>query len=252
VTHSQLARGLRVLELLSSGPARSTEIADALGVHRSTAMRLLNELVELGYVTRPNGGYHYEVAIERLAWVVPALERSDFVSSFRPLLEELNATSGEATVLALPVGSEMVYVDYLPARSAIGVRERIGTHRPIHASAVGQAWLSGLDRDELAQVITGLPLIGGTARAVRTREALEDRIVETRERGWALDLQETIEGGTCVAVPVWFRGRLVGAVAVSAPAERLDEARLDEYGRYMLEVREAPHMVGIGSVAIGR
>lgn len=233
MSESQLARALRVLEHLAVGPARSSEVASALGTHRSTAMRLLNELATLGYVTRPEGSNRYEIAIERFAWVVPMLEGSDFISAFRPLLMEFHAESGEAVVLALPIGDEMVYLDYVPAQSAIGVRERIGTHRPVHASAVGQAWLAGLQPDESERVIAGLSLEGGTDRAARSHTELARRIRAARERGWALDLQETIAGANCVAVPVHFRGRAVGAVAISAPVERLDEDRLDAFGAMM-------------------
>lgn len=235
MSESQLERGLRVLELLVAGPMRSTDVADALGVYRSTAMRMLNELTALGYVRREDGDHRYQLAVERFAWVVPALEASDFVSALRPLLERFHAVSGEAIVLALPNSGTMVYLDYIPARSAIGVRERIGTHRPVHASAVGQAWLAGLDDVECERVIAGLALVGGTARAVQTREELRRRVAETRTRGWALDLEETIDGANCVAVPVRFRGRPLGAVAVSAPAERLDVERLHDLGRVMVD-----------------
>lgn len=249
MTESQLARGLRALEHLAREPARSTDVADALGVHRSTAMRLLRELESLGWVNRPDGGSRYALSVERFAWVLPALDAADSVTHVRPILEEMSAFTGEATLLAMPVGSEMSYVAYTPARSAIGVQERIGTHRPLHASAVGQAWLSGLPDEERHALIASLALAGGTSRAVQTREQLEERAVEARTRGWALDREETIEGAVCVAVPVWVREQLIGAAAVSAPATRVDEATLSDFGRRLRDLCVASHLAGPAGVA---
>ena len=143
---------------------------------------------------------------------------------------------GEASLLAVPARGTMVYAVFFPSAHLLGVRERLGATRPMHCSAVGKAYLSGLDERSLEEELNRVTFVGGTDHAPADRPSLYRQIVEAREIGYAVDHDETSVGVSCVAVPLRVGGSLMGAFGVTGPSTRLDSELAREIG---LELRHA-------------
>jgi DNA-binding IclR family transcriptional regulator len=240
---SQLSRGLAALELLARQPATAADIARKIGVNRSTALRMLGELEELGYVQRDPTTKHYSTRAQRFYdLVINHHQHSDWAELVRPVLALMREESGEATVLSVPANGMMVYISYFPSDHVVAVRERLGAVRPMHCSALGQAYLAALSEESLDLELGRLRYEGGSARAVKGPLELRERVNEARQRGYALDLDETFEGASCVAAPVRIQGVVIGSVAISGPSVRLSEERLDTLGRRLVgEVAALEH-----------
>jgi IclR family acetate operon transcriptional repressor len=228
---SHLERGLRVLELLAAGQCTAAEIARGLAVNRSTALRLLNELAKAGYVRRDETTKLYRTVSERL-YALAVSERSphDWTELIDPLLARLRDEFGESTILGVPANGSVVYLAFFPTDHPVGVREHIGSVRPMHASALGKAYLAALDERSLAIELQRVPFQGGTARAARDAAELGARLEDVRATGFAVDREETFDGVRCVAVAASVRGAIVGAVGVSGPAQRFPDAHLAAIG----------------------
>src|SRR5437588_4298509 len=128
VLESRLRRGLRTLEELSVRPQTAAELARALGANRSTALRLLLELEDAGYVMRDGDSKRFSTVVERLyALVMPADDHWDWVELVHPMLASIRDDFGEASMHALPTNGSMVYMALFPSLHPIAVRERIGT-----------------------------------------------------------------------------------------------------------------------------
>jgi DNA-binding IclR family transcriptional regulator len=125
----------------------------------------------------------------------------------------------------------MVYIAFFPSVYPIAVREGLGTVRPMHCSGLGKAYLSGLTAAAVDRELGRLSYEGGTSRAPRGPLELRSQVEQARDRGFALDLEETFEGVVCVAVPTWVGGMLFGAAGVSGPFSRLPREHLEEIGR---------------------
>jgi DNA-binding IclR family transcriptional regulator len=235
---SHIGRGLHALEVLSSQPASAAKVASALGVNRSSSLRLLQELEMLGYVRRDARTKKYSLIFERFV-AMAAQPEEEWTDVMSPVLERLRDSIGETTILATPARGVMVYVRLFASPHSIAVRERIGTLRPIHSSAIGKAWLSTLPPDELDSEIQYIDFSAGTSRAPRDADELRDRLARVRAEGWALDVEETVAGGSCVAVPVWVDGTPVGSACISAPASRMDEVALARNGRLLKQAIDA-------------
>jgi DNA-binding IclR family transcriptional regulator len=95
--------------------------------------------------------------------------------------------------------------------------------------------LSALDRKSLDLELGRLTYEVGTERAARGPLELGQRVAEARDRGYAVDREETFDGVVCVAVPTRISGALIGAAGISGPASRLPEERIEEIGRALLE-----------------
>jgi DNA-binding IclR family transcriptional regulator len=227
---SQLQRGLRILELLTSGPRSAASIARELDIHRSTALRLLRELESARYVRR-NAEREYALVLERILALVPeGTEHSDLIETINPILRQVRDESQEAVNFSLPAGDSMVYASYYPSAQVVSVRERAGAVRPMHCSAIGKAYLSALPVGDVDEQLGRLRFVGGTQRAPKGPLELRDQLEASRERGYALDLQETLQGVVCVAVPVRVGGVAIGAAGISAPADRMPDEQLLKYG----------------------
>ncbi|HEX9353044.1 MAG TPA: helix-turn-helix domain-containing protein, partial [Streptosporangiaceae bacterium] len=103
----------RVLTLLASfedsRPELSvTDIADALGVHKSTASRLAATLERTGFLARSGRRYRLGVEIIRLGTV--ALRSADIVATMQPAMEKLSQLTGETINLAVPAGPDVLNV----------------------------------------------------------------------------------------------------------------------------------------------
>ncbi len=233
---SQLRRGLRIIESLAERPESAAGLARQLGVNRSTALRLLQELEAAGYVRRdPNTGRFSTVPARLYPLIAAHDDHSDWAELLHPLLASVRDEFGEAAVHAVPAGGSMVYVALLPSLHPVAVRERIGTVRPIHCSALGKAYLSSLDQRSLDVELGRLTYEGGTPRAAKGPLDLRERLIEVREGGYAVDSEETFDGVVCVAVPTRISEALVGSVGVSGPADRLPPQRVEEIGEWLLE-----------------
>lgn len=239
-SNSQLDRGLRALELLTQRSCSASDLAAALGVNRSTGLRLLEELRSLGYVRRDEQSKHYVIVPERFVPMASQDNHADWHETLSPVLKKVRDEVGESTLLATPAAGVMVYVMFFPSDQTVAVRERVGTLRPMHASALGKAWLSVLEDDRLDAELHRIDYSGGTERAPRNPHELRMRVEEAKLRGWATDIEESLEGVSCVAVPVRIDTIPVGAAAISAPSTRMSATQLERNGSLLAEALPPP------------
>ncbi len=232
---SHLGRGLRALELLARSPRSAADVSSELGVNRSTSLRLLQELEGMGYARRDPRSKRFMIASERFMALAAPNYTPEWHEILNPILEELRDEAGEATVLATPANSVMVYVTFYDSAHTVAVRERLGTVRPMHASALGKAWLSSLPDDALDAELGRIVYSGGTGNAARGPLELRRHVLESRERGWATDVDESVVGVSCVAAPARVGDTTVGAVAILAPTHRMDDVTLAAHGRLLLD-----------------
>ena len=153
-------RALTILEVLARvGEAGVTEIAGELGVHKSTAFRLVTTLEAHRLVeqTTDRGRYRLGVGVLRLAGATTA--RLDLVQEARPVCRQLAADTGETVNIAVLSESSALYLDQIAGSSALQPHNWVGQHIPLHATSNGKVLLSGLDDAQVKELLgTPLPL----------------------------------------------------------------------------------------------
>ena len=241
---SPLLRGLYVLELVGERPRSVSQIAEALEVNRSTALRLLQELHGAGYVTRDDRDRTYALAGQPPTRLDRATESeqpevptsSEWLEDLHSTLSEIRDVAGETTIFAVPARDRMLYASFFPTDHPIGVQESIGSARPMNASAVGKAYLAALEPTRLDIVLGRLSYTEGTDRAARRPIQLRDMLDEVRTNGYAIDHDETFEGVSCVAVAVVVSGSfLAGSAGITGPTHRFPEARVKEFVTLLID-----------------
>ncbi|MFE5583934.1 IclR family transcriptional regulator [Kitasatospora sp. NPDC056531] len=218
-------RALTLLGSLGDGPLSLEQAASSLGVHKSTALRLLRTLEEHGFVRR-QPDLRYRVGGRVLSLAHRALEDFDVRQVAAPYLAALNARCGYTVQLAVLHDGEVLYLDEVAGPWAARP-SRIGRRAPVTGTAVGRVLLAGLPADGPCE---------------------ETELAAVRVRGWAAESAEHREPVTCVAAPVaGSGGRTVAACALSAPASQVRPAELARMVPELLCTAEAISLAYGGS-----
>lgn len=217
-------RALAVLEILArDGHAGVSEIAEEMGIHKSTVSRLLGSLVTRGMVHQNSerGKYQLGFGILRLASSIPG--RLSLVREARPVLEGLADAFKETVNLAVLRSNYAVNVDQAMGPSSLATYDWVGSLTPLHATSSGKILLAALPVDERDRILkeTGLP--ARTPRTITSREKLENELLKASHDGYAVTLEEFELGLKSIAVPVYNHvGTVIGAISISGPAFRFD------------------------------
>jgi DNA-binding IclR family transcriptional regulator len=205
-----------------------------LNTNRSTALRLLTELEETGYVQRDPQTKRYSVVrgkfLELAARPSITPDRGKLINQ---TLARIRDETGDSSMFGVPTDQAMTYLGYYATRHVVGLSEGLGTVRPLHCSALGKAYLSTLDSADLERQLENLTYVGGTDKAASSAQELTARVDTARKEGYAMDLEETFYEVRCVAVPVRVDGSVIGAIGITGPATRMTIAKLRELGSYL-------------------
>jgi DNA-binding IclR family transcriptional regulator len=221
-------RALNILELLARrGEAGVTELAGVLGVHKSTAFRLIATLEghRLVEQTGNRGSYRLGIGILRLAGATAA--RLDVVQEARPVCRRLATQTRETVNVAVLSGNSALYLDQVAGSSSIRSHNWVGQRIPLHATSNGKVLLSELDPRRLDPVIEFLPAY--TANTITVAQELRKELARVRELGYAIAVDELEPGLTAVAAPIRnVHGDVVASMSVSGPTFRLAGDRIDD------------------------
>jgi IclR family transcriptional regulator, acetate operon repressor len=207
-------------------------LAREMGAPKSSTHRALAALRRAGFAEQDERG-RYRLGSELVRIAFDYHERRDEVDLIRPVLQTLSDWLSETAHYAHLEGNEVVYLAKIePTGQAITMSSRIGGRNPAHSTGVGKAILAHvLPDDEAVREFVARygPLEKRTRNTMVSARALAEDLRRGRERGYALDREESELGVNCIAFPVFLGSgrRPTGAISVAAVAMRTDVARLE-------------------------
>ncbi|WP_405569770.1 IclR family transcriptional regulator [Streptomyces sp. NBC_01167] len=232
-------RAVSVLESLARhGEAGVTEIADELGVHKSTAFRLLGALENRGLVTqsKERGKYCLGAGMLRLAGA--AAVRLDISQEGTPLCRELADEVGETVNIAILDDDAAVNVAQARGAASVTTYNWLGRRTPLHATSSGKVLLAHAPT-AVRERLFAAGLERYTERTVTSPADLDSQLAEAAEQGFAIAAEELEIGLNAVAAPVHTHdGTVIGAISASGPAYRLGEALLPKLAKRTMAVAE--------------
>lgn len=237
-TVQSVDRAITILELLArTGEAGVTELAGELGVHKSTAFRLVAALERRSLVEQQHGRGKYRLGtgILRLAGATTA--RLDLVQESRGISRLLAQQVGETVNLAVLSDGAALYMDQVAGSSALQPHNWVGQRIPLHATSNGKMLLSGMDPSEVGSQVGELRRF--TANTITSLQALGRELEEVRERGYAIAVDELEIGLTAVAAPIRNgHGETIASMSVSGPTFRIDARRLPHIAQAVMRAAE--------------
>ena len=233
-----LARGLALLERLAAqrGALTLNDFSTGTGLPKSTLVRLLGVLEEMGYVVRADERPAYRLGHKTLTLSAAYLSGLDLSQMAGPHLARVAEATGQTANLGVLDGREVLHVCVREPDRPIRFHTTPGTRDAAHCTGLGKMLLARLDPAELAAHLPPEPFPARTEHTFTTVRALTDELRATAERGHALDDNEGSIGLRCVAAPVEVDGACVAAVSVSGPSAEFDA---EHRARYLDGLRAA-------------
>lgn len=223
-----LRKGLEVIDCFARQETWSlAELAGTLQQSKPTIFRILHTLDSAGYVEKNQrtGRYALGPRFRTLGSTATRHEQLRW-QSLAPL-QDLATATGETAHVAVLYGSEAVCVQVAEGTRLVRMRASVGKRTPAHASALGKVLLAALPDEQVAAIVGRRALPRFTARTIGDPARLEAELTLVRARGFALDDEEMEDGLRCLGVPVIDEaGRVVAALALSAPAARIGDAQI--------------------------
>lgn len=222
-----VARAIAIVEFLAEGPRSLGDVAQHVGVHKSTALRLLQTLETARFARRSDEGM-WLVGIGLIGIAQHALDSLDVRTVAAPHLRRLEKLCGHTVHLAQLVDDAVVYVDKADGHGSVRMHSRIGKKAEMHASGIGKAILAFIEEPLREEIISGLTLQQYTATTITTPEGFRRELQDIRERGWARDRGEFEGFVNCIAAPIrGSDGRVrvglsIATLHVLSPLEELE------------------------------
>jgi len=217
-------RAVEALEALAAtGTASVGQVAERLGVHKSTASRILSSLAAHGLVEQRDAGGTYALGFGLVRLASAVTSRLDFSQIAQRLCDRVAEDLRLTANVAVLDDVHAVNVSQAVGTGLLAPRHYVGLRTPGHATSSGKALLahSGSARRR----ITAQALEPHTERTITTADALERELARVREQDWAASNEEWEAHITAVAVPLRLPdGTVEAALTVTGPTHSLPPA----------------------------
>lgn len=233
-----VAKVLRILEALHSSPAglQLRQVAQEATLNKSTAYRFLAHLESEGYLFRDDAGA-YLIGPKLIRLGSGMTYQASLRKISRPELQRLWKMTGETVNLAVLDGQDAFYLDVLESSHTFRLVSQIGMRRPLYCTALGKAMAAYLPWEEKEHVLSSLSFERFTPRTLTRLTQLRKELARVRQRGYALDDEETVLGSRCVAAPILVaRDKAAAALSVAGPITRISRDKIPAFAAAVREV----------------
>jgi DNA-binding IclR family transcriptional regulator len=224
---SVTARAFAVLDAFA--PAFPTltlsDIARRTALPLTTTHRLAGELCASGALERDGDGtYRIGLRLWEIASLAP--RGVPLREAALPFLEDLYEVTHENVQLGVREGHEVLYIERIAGRRAVGVLTRVGGRFPLHASGIGLVLLAHAPAAVQIEVLDG-PLQRFTEYTIIDPERLRRRLIEIRRDGVAVSDRQVTDDAMSVAAPIVDgAGAVIAALSIVSKADGMEAARL--------------------------
>lgn len=200
-------------------------LVEAAAVPRSTVYRILNSLIAHRFVVRQEGGlFTLGPRMREMAgaWQ-PETDWGWLTRLAAPYLQDLGASVGEASKIAVREGDEIVTIYSVPSKAEYGLAVRVGHRGPLHVGGAGKAVLAFAPTEDIERIVSS-PLQAFTPATITNADTLRDVLSRIRQQGYAEDFGEMTVGIRSFAAPVFDAGGgVLGAISVPFIGEAVPE-----------------------------
>lgn len=237
-----LDRTLDIIELLATSQQGMgvTEIGLKLQLHKSTVHRLINALVQRGYIEKDQKTGIYKIGLKFVEISSLHLHQLELKTEAAPIMRHLAEMTGLVTHLAILDETDVVYIEKVDVVQSFRLYSHIGRRIPVYCSALGKVLLSGQSAARQKQVLQSINYIPYTENTIQDQEALLTELKKTNQRGWAVDDEEHEPGIRCIAAPVKdFTRKVIAGLSISGDRSILSKQQEERISSMVVEAAEA-------------
>lgn len=216
-----------ILEMVAEhGEATLSEVVTEFDKPKSTVHDHLMTLVDMRYLVQD--GTRFRPSLRFLSYGGQARSRFELFQVAEEEVRELASETGEHANLLVEENGKGVYLFKSKGSNSVSLDTYEGMEVYLHTTALGKAILAELPREERDAIIDKYGLPAATENTVTNRAELEEELDRIRERGYAIDNEERLQGIRCVAAPISADDTVVGALSISAPRRRMSDEQFEE------------------------
>lgn len=218
---------LNVIDVLQeTGVVGVTELATELDHSKSTIHSHLRTLEERKLLVRQGDGYRLSLRILDVANHV-----RDQVGNGEIIQKEVDALAeetGEIAQFGLEEHGQVSYLHKTTGENGVETASRVGSQQPMYSTSLGKAILAFLPEDRRHELVAQQAFEPLTDSTITSATELYEDLAAIRERGYAIDDEENIEGLRCVSAPVENDEVVLGAVSITGPSSRFPVNRIHD------------------------
>jgi DNA-binding IclR family transcriptional regulator len=211
-----LAKGLKVLSLFNEQtPVRTqTEISKTLGINITSTYRLINTLVQLGYLQKDKKTKKLRLGLGALGLASTMARTFDINRLIKSLVDDVHDSHNITIDVALVMEDALTIVYRCEAEATLTYRLP-SVSRAWHTTSLGKAYLAFLPQDVLVKKLDTLPLEARTPKSITTKKKLMEELKAVRESGYSLADEEFLPGLITIGAPLLNQetGMAIGAVS---------------------------------------
>lgn len=234
VTVTAIDRVIDIFEAFetSQRPLSLTDLAEAVGVPKSTCHAIVSTLTARGYLytlSRPRALYPSRRMFDVMRGICA---KDPFIERATPVLERLRDATRETVILGKRQGDSVIYLQVIEGLNSIRYSAKPGAFKPLHSSSIGKALLGSLKEAELRAWLKDrrLPVVTATTKV--NHEALVQDVLASRKLGYFVTRGENVSDVWAVAAFITVRNETF-AVAVAGPQHRI-ETSIAEMARLLV------------------
>ena len=232
-----LDRGIQILLILAEHNSASiTELAEALGVDKSTASRLAETLRQRDMVRVDPETKKFRLGFRILHLGEALKDNLNVIAIARPMLLSLSAQINESVHFCAYNNKSVYVMDQVRSNKNYALSATVGMIEPLHCSSVGKCILAYRRPDTIRTLLEDYTFTKYTEKTIVSKEALLVHLETIRQAGYALDDEEMAPGVLCIAVPVYdYRNSVRYSIGVSGPKGNFNADMIESYVKRMAE-----------------
>ena len=231
---STLDKVLKALEAIVDHPHSIglPDLAEQLGLSRSSLHRLLQQLHEHGLIVKVPNRDRFAIGPRFSKLAISAICSANQGAPIRATIQEAVADIGETVNVGVLAGRNFVYIERVECERTPSIYLETGIRLPAHVTSGGKAMMAFLSDKVRVRLVRTLSLVPYTKNTITDHDELLKDLELARQRGFATSNQEFSEGITGIGVPVLSDdGVALAALALHAPMQRVDLKDAHEYAR---------------------
>lgn len=231
-----ILRALLVLEQFNSSTEIGIkELSISTGLPASTIQRIVNTLELKNYLVQNPKNNKYRLGIALYNISRNYAENLDWIEDARMHMEKLVEKHHETVNLAVLQGQKVVYLTKVDSPHILRPNFTIGTHYPAFCTALGKCILAYQPQEILDRLLKS-PIEACTENTITDPVKLRVELNKIRVEGYAIEDEQFQIGLFCIAAPIkGFKGRVIAAISMTIPKYRLDQNKVPDIVRDMIE-----------------
>lgn len=236
-----LQNGIEALMFLSTKrSAGVTEIAQAIGVNKSTASRIMQTFLNNNIVEKNPKTLCYKLGPAILRLSQQYYSSLNAASISKPYMARLSEVLGESVHLCALSNNRAVVVDQITAEGRLIANAKIGEAEPLYCSSVGKCLLAYAEKNRQEKMLCEITFEKYTEKTITDESVLKKELAKIKENGFAVDDCELSEEIRCVSAPIFnSKGECGFSIGVSGAKSRMTQEKVYKIAQELIKVSES-------------